>query len=116
METAVALAWFYFAFAQYRKTRRPTTSAGPAANREPVHRSCTLRLVRYARPAAKGDTVMKLGVFTPVFGNRTLDQVLKKMRSLPGVSAIELATGGWPGSAHVDVNGLLANPHKAAEF
>jgi sugar phosphate isomerase/epimerase len=59
---------------------------------------------------------MKLGVFTPVFGNRTLDQVLKKMRSLPGVSAIELATGGWPGSAHVDVNGLLANPHKAAEF
>src|SRR5215813_10196716 len=59
---------------------------------------------------------MKLGVFTPVFGNRTLDQVLKKMRSLPGVSAIELATGGWPGSAHVDVNGLLGNPHKAEEF
>jgi len=66
--------------------------------------------------AAKGDTAMKLGVFTPVFGNRTLDQVLKKMRSLPGVSAIELATGGWPGSAHVDVNGLLGNPHKAEEF
>jgi sugar phosphate isomerase/epimerase len=59
---------------------------------------------------------MKLGVFTPVFGHRTLDQVLKKMRSLPGVSAIELATGGWPGSAHVDVNGLLASPHKAEEF
>jgi len=59
---------------------------------------------------------MKLGVFTPVFGNRTLDQVLKKMRSLPGVSAIELATGGWPGSAHVDVNGLLGSPHKAEEF
>ena len=59
---------------------------------------------------------MKLGVFTPVFGSRTLDQVLKKMRSLPGVSAIELATGGWPGSAHVDVNGLLASPHKAEEF
>lgn len=59
---------------------------------------------------------MKLGVFTPVFGNRTLDQVLKKMRSLPGVTAIELATGGWPGSAHVDVNGLLSSPHKAGEF
>ena len=59
---------------------------------------------------------MKLGVFTPVFGSRTLDQVLKKMRSLPGVSAIELATGGWPGSAHVDVNALLASPHKAEEF
>jgi sugar phosphate isomerase/epimerase len=59
---------------------------------------------------------MKLGVFTPVFGNRTLDQVLKKMRTLPGVSAIELATGGWPGNAHVDVNNLLASPHKAEEF
>jgi len=54
---------------------------------------------------------MKLGVFTPVFGSRTLDQVLKKMRSLPGVSAIELAPGGGPGSAHVDVNALLASPH-----
>ena len=59
---------------------------------------------------------MKLGVFTPVFGDRTLDQVLKKMRSLPGVSAIELATGGWPGSAHVDMKSLLANSHKAEEF
>jgi len=59
---------------------------------------------------------MKLGVFTPVFGNRTLDQVLKKMRTLPGVSAIELATGGWPGSAHADVNALLGNSHKAEEF
>jgi sugar phosphate isomerase/epimerase len=59
---------------------------------------------------------MKLGVFTPVFGNRTLDQVLAKMRSLTGVQAIELATGGWPGSNHVDVNSLLANPHKAEEF
>jgi sugar phosphate isomerase/epimerase len=59
---------------------------------------------------------MKLGVFTPVFGLKTLDQVLKRLRSLPGVSAIELATGGWPGSAHVDVDALLANPHKASEF
>lgn len=59
---------------------------------------------------------MKLGVFTPVFGDRTLDQVLKKMRSLPGVSAIELATGGWPGSSHVDVNGLLGNNHRAEDF
>jgi len=59
---------------------------------------------------------MKLGVFTPVFANRTLDQVLAKMRSLPGVSAIELATGAWPGRDHVDVDLLLANPHKVEEF
>lgn len=59
---------------------------------------------------------MKLGVFTPVFGNRTLDQVLAKMKTLPGVNAIEVATGGWPGSGHIDVEALLADPQKARDF
>ncbi|HVO58238.1 MAG TPA: sugar phosphate isomerase/epimerase [Dongiaceae bacterium] len=59
---------------------------------------------------------MKLGVFTPVFAKHTLDQVLGKLRTLPGVNAIELATGGWPGSEHVDVDGLLASPAKAQEL
>src|SRR5580765_5417716 len=59
---------------------------------------------------------MKLGVFTPVFGNRTLDEVLAKMRTLPGVNAIEIATGGWPGSGHIDVDALLANPSKARDY
>src|SRR5258708_32295665 len=59
---------------------------------------------------------MKLGVFTPVFGKQTLDQVLAKLRSLPGVSAIEIATGAWPGSDHIDVDSLLASPQKAADF
>ena len=59
---------------------------------------------------------MKLGVFSPVFAKLTLDQVVSKMRSLHGVNAIELATGGWPGRDHVDVEALLASPHKAEEF
>ena len=59
---------------------------------------------------------MKLGVFTPVFGNRTLDQVLAKMKTLPGVNAIEIATGGWPGSGHIDVEALLADPQRARDF
>src|SRR5260370_11679094 len=65
---------------------------------------------------AKGDISMKLGVFTPVFVNRTLDQVVVKLRSLPGISAIEFATGGWPGRDHVPVDSLLANPHKLDDF
>ncbi|PYT98230.1 MAG: xylose isomerase, partial [Acidobacteria bacterium] len=67
-------------------------------------------------PDAKGDLSMKLGVFTPVFVKLTLDQVVAKARSLPGVTAIEVATGGWPGKDHVDVDSLLASPHKAEDF
>ena len=40
---------------------------------------------------------MKLGVFTPVFGTLTLDDVLAKVRALKHIQAIELGTGGWPG-------------------
>ena len=62
---------------------------------------------RMLGPDAKGDLSMKLGVFTPVFVKLTLDQVVAKARSLPGVTAIEVATGGWPGKDHVDVANSL---------
>src|SRR6266850_3643813 len=71
---------------------------------------------RMLGPDAKGDLSMKLGVFTPVFVNLTLDQVVAKVRSLPGITAIEVATGGWPGEDHVDVDSLLASSHKAEDF
>ena len=45
---------------------------------------------------------MKLGVFTPVFGTLTADEMLAKVRSLRHVQAIELGTGAWPGRAHLD--------------
>ena len=41
---------------------------------------------------------MKLGVFTPVFGTMTLDEVLAKVRALQQVQAFEIGTGGWPGA------------------
>jgi sugar phosphate isomerase/epimerase len=50
---------------------------------------------------------MKLGVFTPVFGTMTLDEVLAKVRALPRVEALEIGTGGWPGKDHLDVDALL---------
>src|SRR5713226_5402637 len=59
---------------------------------------------------------MKLGVFSPVFAQRTLDQMLAKLRALPGIGAVELATGAWPGSDHVDVDAMLGNSHKAEDF
>src|SRR3954469_6706316 len=59
---------------------------------------------------------MKLGVFTPVFGSTSLPDVLGKVRALQHVTAIEIATGGWPGHDHIDVHGLLADKSRAAPF
>ena len=50
---------------------------------------------------------MKLGVFTPVFGTLTLDEVIPKVQALKHVHALELGTGGWPGKDHLDVDALL---------
>ena len=58
---------------------------------------------------------MKLGVFTPVFGRLTLDDVLVKVRALNHITALELGTGGWPGSDHLDIDALLDKPC-AAEY
>ena len=49
---------------------------------------------------------MKLGVFTPVFAGLTTAQMLAKVTSLRSVESIELGTGGWPGSDHLDLDRL----------
>jgi sugar phosphate isomerase/epimerase len=59
---------------------------------------------------------MKLGIFTPVFGKLAFEQMLAKVRSLDTVQTIELGTGGWPGSDHVDVDSLLANASQARVY
>jgi sugar phosphate isomerase/epimerase len=59
---------------------------------------------------------MKLGLFTPVFGKLGFKNMLEKVRSLEKISAIELGTGAWPGSDHVDVSGLLSDKARAREF
>jgi sugar phosphate isomerase/epimerase len=59
---------------------------------------------------------MKLGLFTPVFGTLTLDGLLSEIASYPEIQCLELGTGGWPGSSHIDVQGLLGNPSSVAEF
>ena len=45
---------------------------------------------------------MKLGLFTPVFGNLNTREMLAKVKALKGIEALELGTGGWPGGNHDD--------------
>ena len=59
---------------------------------------------------------MKLGVFTPVFGTLSFDEMLAKVRALEKVQAIELGTGGWPGRDHLDLDALLDNKSRAQEY
>ena len=42
---------------------------------------------------------MKVGVFTPLLSQLSLEDVLKKL-SAKGISTVELGTGNYPGNAH----------------
>jgi sugar phosphate isomerase/epimerase len=59
---------------------------------------------------------MKLGVFTPVFGGMSVPAMLAKIRALGKVQAIEIGTGGWPGSDHLKIEQLLDNRAKASDY
>ncbi|MDD2579395.1 MAG: sugar phosphate isomerase/epimerase [Clostridia bacterium] len=58
---------------------------------------------------------MKLGVFTVLLGQQKLADALSYLASL-GVQAIELGTGGFPGTAHVPTAELLSDKTRLAEF
>ena len=59
---------------------------------------------------------MKLGLFTPVLGKLSQQEMFAKVRALGGIQALELGTGGWPGSDHLDVDALLARDDCAQTF
>jgi sugar phosphate isomerase/epimerase len=59
---------------------------------------------------------MKLGVFTPVFGNLSFDAMIAKVRALERVQAVELGTGGWPGHDHLDLDALVDDQARAREY
>jgi sugar phosphate isomerase/epimerase len=59
---------------------------------------------------------MKLGLFTPVFGNLDCAAMLARVRALQHVTAIELGTGGWPGNNHIDPDKLLSDATEANTF
>ena len=62
-----------------------------------------------------GGIIMKLCVLANLYGNKTLDEALAKLKSL-GVEAVELGAGGYPGKAHCNPAELLADEKKLEEF
>jgi sugar phosphate isomerase/epimerase len=53
-----------------------------------------------------------IGVFDPVFGDLATEQMIDKLAAW-GVEAVEIGTGGYPGSKHCPVEDLLQDPAKA---
>lgn len=58
---------------------------------------------------------MKLGVFTVLYADRSLEETLEHLAGL-GVGAVELGTGNYPGAAHCDPDRLLADPGQALKL
>ncbi|MCD6407770.1 sugar phosphate isomerase/epimerase [bacterium] len=58
---------------------------------------------------------MKLGVFIVLFGDKTLEEALDKVKEL-GLDAVEIGTGNYPGDAHCKVDELLEDEGKLKEF
>lgn len=52
---------------------------------------------------------MQLGLFTPLFNDLSLDDLLVELRRYPQIQRLELGTGGYPGSAHLSLD-LLDQP------
>ena len=48
---------------------------------------------------------MRLGVFTPLLAQLSLDDVLKKLKT-KGIDTVELGTGNYPGDAHCKLSML----------
>jgi sugar phosphate isomerase/epimerase len=53
-----------------------------------------------------------IGVFDPVYADLSLEAMIDKISAL-GLEAVEIGTGGYPGSGHCPVDELLADPAKA---
>ena len=59
---------------------------------------------------------MQIGLFTPVFNNLSFEELLAELKRYPAIRSLELGTGGWPGSKHLDLDGLLQNSEPRREF
>src|SRR2546425_10143879 len=65
-----------------------------------------------SRPLSPGAArKIPIGVFDPAFPDMPLDQMIEKFAGW-GVEAVEIGTGGYPGSKQCPVGGLLAYPAK----
>ena len=62
-------------------------------------------------PSEKSRRKIPIGVFDPVFADLSLDEMLEKISGMD-IEAVEIGTGGYPGSSHCPVPELLADPAK----
>jgi len=53
-----------------------------------------------------------IGVFDPVYNHLSLDEMLERISAL-GIEAVEIGTGGYPGTTHCPAAELLTDPAKA---
>ncbi|KKK33449.1 xylose isomerase [Salinicoccus sediminis] len=58
---------------------------------------------------------MKLGVFNPLFQNMEFLEMLDYVKA-SGLDAVEVGTGGYPGSAHCNVDKLLGSEEARSEY
>lgn len=58
---------------------------------------------------------MKIGVFSVLYGDLSLGDMLKKIKSF-GLDTVEIGCGGYSGKAHCDPVELLGDPKKLEEF
>lgn len=58
---------------------------------------------------------MKLGVFTVLLGDKSLDEALTYLKSI-GVEAVEIGCGGFPGTAHCDAVKFINDKSLIKEF
>ena len=59
---------------------------------------------------------MRIGLFTPVFQGLSFEAMLTELKRYPAIRSLELGTGGWPGSSHLDVETLLASEPSRTEL
>jgi sugar phosphate isomerase/epimerase len=76
--------------------------------------SLTMRGSSPGAGADKRRAPMKVGLFTVLFSNLSLQDVIAKIKPL-GISTIELGTGNYPGDAHLKLD-ILNSPAKIKEF
>src|SRR5882672_7599373 len=58
---------------------------------------------------------MKIVVFSVLFGKLSFPKMLERVSEL-GLDCVEIGTGAYPGSAHCDVERLLASKSAARDY
>jgi sugar phosphate isomerase/epimerase len=69
-------------------------------------------LLRPSQVSTGAKRKIPIGVFDPVYSDLSLDAMIDKISAL-GLEAVEIGTGGYPGTSHCPIDELLADPAKA---